>query len=88
MNALPKITERFSNRYQVTQGNCIWYFSYSTCVAFERFDPEAPATERFTRIRRQSHYSRTTAKHMGQMGVAAWAKVDDVTFEKIAGRAP
>jgi hypothetical protein len=83
MNTLPKIVHRYANRYAVSQGNCTWYFSYSTCVAFERLDGKDSV-----RIRRDRNYSRTTAKHMGQMSVGNWEKVDDATFERLAGEMP
>lgn len=76
-----------------TVGNRTWYFSYQTCVGFEQLGTEKqyPVDHKGTviahalRIRRDQHYSPTTAKHMSYMGVSSWPRVDDATFEEMAG---
>ena len=71
----------------VTVGERTWFFSYRTCIAFERLDEAGVGAFEHNwpnRCRRQSNYSPTTAKHMGLMGVKDWPKVDDVTFEQLA----
>lgn len=63
----------------VTAGDRTWYFSYGTCVAFEHLTDNG-----VVRVRRESNYSVTTAKHMNAMGVKDWKKLDDTSFERVA----
>jgi len=62
-----------ANHSIVTIGNKRYFFSYKTCVAYD--DGEG------NRIRRDTNYSVTTAKHMGVMGVRDWKRVSDAEFE-------
>lgn len=64
-----------ANRATVSIGDRDYYFSYHTCVALRK------GAQRF---RRDHTYSRTTARHMSQMGVKDWPQVDDATFEREA----
>ena len=63
-----------SNFFGVEIGYKQYFFSYDTCVAF------ADLKERIF-IRRESNYSKTTAKHLRMMGVLDWQKVSDDEFE-------
>lgn len=69
----------------LTIGSRTWYFSYQTCVAYWDGTSFAGVDPHKGMIRRQSNYSPTTAKHMSYMGVSEWPKVDDATFERLAG---
>ncbi len=70
------IDHQGANRTVVSIGVADYFFSYSTCVAFRKGK---------RRARRDHNYSRTTAKHMGQMGVTNWPQLNDETFEVEAG---
>ena len=72
----PTINRINPNATVITAGERTWYFSYQTCVAYRVADKQ---------FRRDRNYSVTTAKHLNYMGVADWPRVDDATFEKIAG---
>lgn len=76
----PKLTQLGSNQCLINMDNCIFWFSYETCVAFH--DRKAGV-----RVKRNQSYSRTTAKHMSQMGVKDFPEVSDEEFEKCVAAA-
>ena len=83
--AAPQIIHYGDNHCAFIVGDRTWYFSYTTCVAYEAWGEHAQDRETgHTRIRRQSNYSKTTAKYMRVMGVLTWPKVTDDEFDKIA----
>ncbi len=82
MITLNKIND---NALSVTIGPRTWFFSYQTCVAYQDARPVSEGGSTMHGMRRQSNYSVTTAKHMNYMGVSEWPKVDDATFERLAG---
>lgn len=61
------------NKAVVVIDDCALYFSYSTCVA---------ARLGLCRIRRDRTFSRTTAKHMADMGIEHWPQASDDAFER------
>lgn len=77
MTSLPEIDRFNDNSLKIIGNGRMWAISYSTVVAYK--GPNCPAG-----IRRDRTYSKTTAKHMGEMGVKDWHQVDDATFEKEA----
>ena len=74
---MPQIVMNESNHQIIEIGEKRYYFSYMTCVAFADFS-------KHIRIRRESNYSKTTAKHMTNMGVKNWDTVKDDVFEQMA----
>ena len=64
-----------------TVGNRTWYWSFNNCVAYKSDAIEDGPLQ----VRARSDFSITTAKHLNYMGVSDWPRVDDATFEKIAG---
>jgi len=56
----------------VTVGDHEYFFSYETCIAYRNSQ---------IRFRRNKTYSRTTAKHMTELGVKDWPQVTDAEFE-------
>ena len=74
---MPQIIMNESNHQIIDIGEKRYYFSYMTCVAFADFSKDI-------RIRRESSYSKTTARHMSNMGVKNWDTVEDDVFEQMA----
>lgn len=72
---MPKILLQGSNHYIIGIKDKNWFFSYTTCVGFS-----SPSI----RIRRESSYSKTTAKHMNLMSITNWKKVSDEEFKRLA----
>lgn len=64
--------------YRVMVGPVTLYFSYATLIGVN-----APSGG----YRDEASYSRTTAKHMGQLGIGGWQKVPNSELERIALRA-
>lgn len=65
-----------ANMTTVDVGNRTLYFSYETCIA---------ARIGVRCVRRDRTYSKTTAKHMGQMGVKDWDQLGDIDFLALVG---
>ena len=76
MLRLRKGSHRNTQCHIVNIGPHTFYFSYETCMAYA-----GPASER--PIRRANHWGPTTARHMNDMGCAAWTTVDDATLDAI-----
>ena len=74
---MPQIIMNESNHQIIEIGEKRYYFSYMTCVAFADFS-------KGIRVRRESSYSKTTARHMSNMGVKNWDTVEDAMFEQMA----
>ena len=75
-----------ANQTVVSMGSRDYYCSYQTCVAYRDVDSHVNNVE-YRGIRRDHTYSRTTSKHMTQMGVKDWTQVSDEEFEKIMAAA-
>jgi len=74
---LNKGSTRNTEAYIVNIGPHEFYFSYETCIAYR-----GPAG----RFRDEDTYSRTTARHMKEMGVKEWQSYPTKEFEeKLSG---
>ena len=72
------IKQDSDNAHVVGIGDHRFYFSYETCVAYE-----SPGLK----VRTAKHYSRTTTKHLSQMGVADFPALEDELFRAAVEKA-
>ena len=71
---IPKLNQLGSNQCRISMGHCVFWFSYETCVAFESYQANI-------KMRREKAFSRTTSKHLSQMGVKDFPAFSDEAFE-------
>lgn len=71
---IPKLNQLGPNQTRISMGHCVFWFSYETCVAFESYKTGI-------QMRREKAHSRTTARHISQMGVKDFPAFSDEAFE-------
>lgn len=72
---LPEIDTYGPTSSKLIIGDRCWHMSYQTVIAY---------SGQGVRIRRDSNYSNTTARHFRSLGSLGWDKVPDAEFERIA----
>lgn len=72
---IPKLNIIKTNATIVTIGDIDLYFSYETCVAVKSY-------KRDIAVQTDKKYSRTTTKHIKEMGAGNFKVIEHETFEK------
>jgi len=70
---LRKGSDRNTQAYRLRINEHEFYFSYETCIAYS-----GP----FGRFRLPNYWGKTTARHINEMDLRNWPKVDRETMEK------
>lgn len=76
---MAKLINYSKNANVFTNGEHIYYFSYETCVGYERHG----ATGDSVRVRLKNRWSNTTGRHINKMGIKDFPIVDEDEFQAI-----